>query len=41
MSCPVTPELWSVGVLPQAKNSNDLTKNYNSFEVAKGKKNNN
>ncbi len=38
MSCPVIPELWSVGVLPQAKNSNDLTKNYNSFEVAKGKK---
>ena len=31
MSCPITPELWSVGVLPQAKNSNDLTKNYDSY----------
>jgi protocatechuate 3,4-dioxygenase beta subunit len=38
MSCPTTPELWSVGILPQAKNYNDLTKNYDSFEVAKGKK---
>ena len=34
----MTPELWSVGVLPKAKNSNDLTKNYDSFEIAKGKK---
>ena len=38
MSCPITPELWSVGVLPKVKNSNDLTKNYDSFETAKGKK---
>jgi protocatechuate 3,4-dioxygenase beta subunit len=36
--CAVTPELWSVGVLPAAENSNDLTQNYTSFESAQGVK---
>jgi len=36
--CILTPEIWSVGVLPDAKNSNNLTQNYTSFEIAKGTK---
>ncbi len=36
--CILTPEIWSVGILPDAKNSNNLTQNYASFETARGKK---
>jgi protocatechuate 3,4-dioxygenase beta subunit len=36
--CTITPEIWSVGVLPDTKNSNNLTQDYASFEIAKGKK---
>ena len=36
--CTLTPEIWSVGVLPDTKNSNNLTRDYASFEIAKGKK---
>ena len=36
--CAVTPEIWSIGVLPEAENSNNLTTSYTSFETAKGKK---
>ena len=36
--CTITPEIWSVGVLPDTKNSNNLTQDYASFEIARGKK---
>lgn len=36
--CTLTPEIWSVGLLPNTKNSNNLTQNYTSFETARGKK---
>ena len=36
--CALTPDIWSVGILPEAKNSNNLTQNYTSFEIARGKK---
>ena len=36
--CTITPEIWSVGVLPDTKNSNNLTQDYASFETANGKK---
>ena len=36
--CIITPEMWNVGVLPEAENSNNLTKSYTSFESARGKK---
>ena len=36
--CVIAPEMWSIGVLPQAEDSNNLTKSYASFHTAKGKK---
>ena len=36
--CTIAPEIWSVGVLPDTKNSNNLTQDYASFEIARGKK---
>ena len=36
--CVITPEIWSMGILPKAENSNNLTKSYASFNTAKGKK---
>ena len=36
--CTLTPEIWSIGVLPDTKNSNNLTQDYASFEIARGKK---
>lgn len=36
--CVITPEMWSIGVLPKAEDSNNLTKSYASFNTAKGKK---
>ena len=36
--CTLTPEICSVGLLPNTKNSNNLTQNYTSFETARGKK---
>ncbi|MFQ3307625.1 MAG: protocatechuate 3,4-dioxygenase beta subunit [Candidatus Midichloriaceae bacterium] len=36
--CPTTPEIWTMGILPDPKQSNDLTKSYDSFGIAEGKK---